>query len=145
MSKQVYWEDVQEGSEIPPLVKQPTTRQLVMYAGASGDFYEIHYDKDFAQSTGLPSVIVHGALKNAFLAQAVTDWMGEQGTLRKLGCQYRGMDVPGDTLSCGGRVTRKYIDNGRHLVDLELWIINGKGQNTTPGWATVELPARNPG
>lgn len=145
MSKQVYWEDVQEGREIPPLVKQPTTRQLVMYAGASGDFYEIHYDKDFAQSAGLPSVIVHGALKNAFLAQVVTDWMGEWGTLRKLGCQYRGMDVPGDTLSCGGKVTRKYVDNGRHLVDLELWIVNSKGQNTTPGWATVELPARNPG
>ena len=43
---QVYWEDVTEGMEISPLVKEPTTQQLVKYAGASGDYYQIHYDKD---------------------------------------------------------------------------------------------------
>jgi acyl dehydratase len=143
MGKQLFWEDVQEGMELPPLVKHPTTRQLVKYAGASGDFYEIHYDKDFAQSTGLPGVIIHGALKNAFLAQLVTDWMGEYGTLKKLGCQYRGMDVPGDTLTCKGRVTKKYIQEGQHLVDCEIWLENSKGQKTTPGWATVALPSRS--
>jgi acyl dehydratase len=113
-----------------------------MYAAASGDFYEIHYDKDFAQAQGLQGVIVHGALKNAFLAQLVTDWMGEQGTLKKLGCQYRGMDSPGDTLTCKGRVTKKYVHNGEHLVDCELWLENGRGEKTTTGWATVALPTR---
>ena len=39
MAKQVYYEDVIAGSEIPPLVKQPTTHQLVMWAGAAGDYY----------------------------------------------------------------------------------------------------------
>ncbi len=48
MGKQVFYEDVEVGMEIPPLVKTPSTRQLVMWAGASGDYYEIHYDKDFA-------------------------------------------------------------------------------------------------
>ena len=38
MPEQVYWEDVAEGMELPALVKEPTTRQLVQYAGASGDF-----------------------------------------------------------------------------------------------------------
>ena len=95
MADHPYWEDVDEGSQIPPLVKRPTTRQLVRYAGVSGDFYEIHYDKDFAKSTGLSGVILHGALKSAFLGQMLTDWIGPNGTLRKLGCQYRGMDEPG--------------------------------------------------
>ena len=63
---------VKAGEEIPELVKHPTTRQLVQYAGASGDFYEIHYDQDFARSTGLPGVILHGLLKAGFLAQLVT-------------------------------------------------------------------------
>ena len=80
---QLLWDDVQEGMEIPTLVKNPTTRQLVRYAGASGDHYEIHYDKDFAQSDGLPGVILHGALKSAFLAQLMTDWIGDHGTLLK--------------------------------------------------------------
>ena len=61
------------------MVKEPTTRQLVQYAGASGDFYEIHYDKDFALGNMLDGPILHGALKSAFLGQLVTDWMGPLG------------------------------------------------------------------
>ena len=143
MGKSPIWEDVQEGMDIPSLVKVPTTRQLVQYAGASGDFYEIHYDKDFAQGNGLTGPILHGALKNAFLAQLITDWMGEEGSLKKLSCQYRGMDVPGDTLTCKGIVKRKYVEGGRHMVDCELWLENGTGERTTPGSATVILPSRS--
>jgi len=73
MSGQLYYEDIVVGSEITPLLKQPTTRQLVMWAGASGDYYAIHYDKDFALSKGLPGVIVHGQLVGCFLGQLITD------------------------------------------------------------------------
>ena len=78
-----------------PLEKNPTTQQLVKYAGASGDYYQIHYDQEYARANGLPNVILHGALKNAFLGQFMTDWIGERGALKKLSAQYRGMDVPG--------------------------------------------------
>ena len=142
MSNVLYWEDVEEGTEVSPLEKHPTTQQLVMYAGASGDFYQIHYDNDFAKNNGLPGVIIHGALKNAFLGQLMTDWIGEGGTLRKLSCQYRGMDGPGDTLTCKGTVTRKYQEGGQNLVDCDIWLENGKGEKTTPGTATVQLPSR---
>ncbi len=144
MGKPLFWEDVTEGMEIPPLIKVPTTRQLVQYAGASGDFYEIHYDKDFAQGTGLVGPILHGALKNAFLAQLITDWIGELGTLTKLSCQYRGMDVPGDTLICKGTVERMYVDDGRHMVDCQIWLENSGGERTTPGSATFILPSSGP-
>jgi acyl dehydratase len=139
---QLQWQDVEEGMDIPTLVKNPTTRQLVRYAGASGDFYEIHYDKDFAIGNNLPGPILHGALKNAFLSQLMTDWIGEEGTLCRLACQYRGMDEPGKPLYCKGRVTQKYVEEGRHLVDCEIWVENSEGQTTTPGNATVELPSR---
>ena len=143
MSKVIYWEDVKEGMEVPPLVKHPTTQQLVKYAGASGDFYQIHYDVDFAKRNGLPGVIIHGALRNAFLAQLMTDWIGEHGALRKLSCQYRGMDVPGDVLTCKGIVTKKYQEDDRCLVDIDIWLENGKGERTTPGAATVQLPSKS--
>ena len=142
MAGQVFWEDVSEGSEIPALVKNPTTRQLVQYAGASGDFYEIHYDKDFAESTGLPGVIIHGALKNAFLGQLVTDWAGPLGVVKRLTCQYRGMDVPGEPITATGTVSRVYQENGENLVDCEIRLVNPRGENTTPGSATVTLPSR---
>ena len=142
MEGQVFWEDVSEGSEITALVKNPTTRQLVQYAGASGDFYEIHYDKDFAESTGLPGVIIHGALKNAFLGQLVTDWAGPSGVVKQLTCQYRGMDVPGQPITARGTVSRVYQENGENLVECQIWLENAQGENTTPGSATVALPSR---
>ncbi len=142
MADQVFWEDVAEGMDLPTLVKNPTTRQLVQYAGASGDYYEIHYDKEFAQSTGLDGVILHGALKNAFLGQLITDWIGPQGVLKRLSCQYRGMDFPGNTITGKGAVTRKYREGGQSLVDCDIWLENPQGEKTTPGVATVALPSR---
>jgi acyl dehydratase len=141
-SKQIFYEDVEVGAAIGPLEKDPTTQQLVKYAGASGDFYQIHYDKDFALKNNLPGVILHGALKNAFLGQLMTDFAGELGWLRKLSVQYRGMDQPGTKVICKGRVAKKYIDGSNHMVDCEIWLENTKGEKTTPGSATVILPSR---
>ena len=143
MAKQLYFEDVQEGSNIPTLEKNPTTKQLVMYAGASGDYYQIHYDQNFAASVGLPTVILHGALKSAFLGQLMTDWIGNHGTLKKLSVKYRGMDVPNKPLYCKGTVTKKYIDKNQHLVECDIYIETADGKKTTPGSALVSLPSKN--
>ena len=142
MAEQVYWVEVQEGTELPPVVKNPTTQQLVKYAGASGDYYQIHYDKDFAKNNDLENVILHGALKNAFLGHLVTKWMGPEGDLKRLACQYRGMDIPGTPVTAKGVVTRKYQEQGANLVDCEIWLENKDGERTTPGSATVTLPLR---
>ncbi|HXF52107.1 MAG TPA: MaoC/PaaZ C-terminal domain-containing protein [Dehalococcoidia bacterium] len=142
MATQVYWEDVKEGDEIPQLKKNCSTQQLVLWAAASGDFYQIHYDQDFARATGLKGIIVHGALKNAFLGQLLHDWVGEQGRIKRFGCSYRGMDYPNQDIICRGVITRKYVENGEHLVDLDIWTENPEGQKTSPGTATVALPSR---
>ena len=142
MTEQIYYQDVAVGSEIPPLVKQPTTRQLVMWAGASGDYNPIHYDKDLAQSRGLPGVIVPGQLAGSFLGQLITDWIGEQGRLSKLSCSYKGMNLPGEALTCGGKVSQKYVEQGEHCVECNLWVENEKGEKTVTGMATIVLPSR---
>ncbi len=142
MTGQLYFEDIAVGSEIPALVKQPTTRQLVMWAGASGDYNPIHYDKDFAQSRGLPGVIVQGQLVGSFLGQLVTDWMGERGVLRKLTCNYKGMNYPGEAIICKGMVIKKYMGNGEHYAECRLWAENAKGEKTVTGMAVVIMPAR---
>ena len=126
---------VKVGDEVPELVKHPTTRQLVRYAGAQGDFYEIHYDQDYARGVGLPGVILHGLLKAAFLGQLVTDWLGADGDIRALELSYRGIDQPGHPYTCRGRVTR--VEGNQ--VDLEIWGQDESGQRTTIGTATVEL------
>ena len=144
MTRQIYYEDVEVGSELPSLEKNPTTSQLVQYAGASGDFYQIHYDKDFALANQLPGVILHGALKNAFLGELMTDFAGEAGWLRKLAVQYRGMDQPGSKITARGKVVKKYTEGNAHIVECEIWLENAKGEKTTPGSAAVILPSRGP-
>ena len=143
MGKQLDYEDIAIGCEIPLLVKQPTTRQLVMWAGASGDYNPIHYDKDFAQSRGLPGIIVHGQLVCSFLGQLMTDWMGEQGNLRKLTCSYKGMNFPGEALVCKGKVTNKYVEDGEHYVECSIWAENGNGEKTVSGMAVIIMPSRS--
>lgn len=153
MKKQLYYEDVEVGSEVIPLAKIATTEMLVKWAGATGDFNPLHYEDAFAASQGVGSPIVHGALKRAWLGHLMTDWIGEQGILKRLSCQYRGMDYPrkmkdmvtpeeGETWWCKGTVTKKYVEDGQHIVECDIWVENGKGEKTTPGTATVILPSR---
>jgi len=153
MKKQLYYEDAEVGSEVIPLAKIATTEMLVKWAGATGDFNPLHYEDAFAASQGVGSPIVHGALKRAWLGHLMTDWIGEQGVLNRLSCQYRGMDYPrkmkdmatpeeGETWWCKGTVTKKYVEDDQHIVECDIWVENGKGEKTTPGTATVILPSR---
>jgi acyl dehydratase len=141
MPKQVFYEDVEVGQDIPSLIKHPTSRQLVMWAGATEDFYELHYDKDWADSRNM-RIIIHGRLKAAFMGQLMTDWIGDEGELKKITVSYRGLDSPGDDLTCKGKVTGKRTEGDRHLVECEIWTENPKGEKTTQGAAVVDLPSR---
>jgi hypothetical protein len=153
MSKQLYWEDVEVDSEVTTLPKVATSQMLVKWAGASGDLNPLHYDNAFAASSRVGKPIIHGALKRQWLIQLMTDWIGEEGTLKKFSCQYRVMDYPramrtmteaeeGETWQCKGKVTKKYAEDDEHYVDCNIWIENGKGEVTTPGKATVVLPSK---
>ncbi|HET9061759.1 MAG TPA: MaoC/PaaZ C-terminal domain-containing protein [Candidatus Binatia bacterium] len=133
------WESIKDGDELPVLKKKPTLTQLVKYAAGSGDFNPLHHDYNFAQSKLIGSIIVHGRFKYAALGELVSNWLGHRGRIRKISCQYRGMDFPDRELTCGGKVIRKWEDGGRKLVDLQLWAENDEGKKTTPGTATVEL------
>jgi acyl dehydratase len=142
MAGQVYYEEIAVGTEAPALVKYPTTMQLVKYAAASGDYYQIHYDKDFALENGLPGVIVHGWLALSFLGQMLTDWIGERGALIKLSGNYRGMNRVNEEIFCYGTVTKKYIENGKNCARVEIWAENPGGERTVTGSAVVTLPSR---
>ena len=127
--------NLEVGQELPELVKNPTTRQLVQYAGASGDFYEIHYDQEYARSTGLPGVILHGLLKAGFLAQLVTSWAGKQARLKTFEVSYRGLDLPGRPCRCRGVL--KSLDG--NTAELDVWTEDPDGNRTTLGTVTVQL------
>ncbi len=142
MSDQLYFEDINEGQEVTTLSQHCDSQRLVYWAAGSGDFYQIHYDKDFAQRTGLPDRIVHGALKHALLGRLLHEWVGAEGRVRRVACQYRGMDMVDKDVICKGVVTGKRSEDGENLVDVDVWTETPEGQKTTPGTATVALPSR---
>jgi len=142
MKKRLYYEDIALGSEIPPLVKKPTTEQLVKWGKVSGDNNPIHFDEDFARSRGLPGIIVQGQLAFSFLVQLLSDWTGEQGIIKKLNCSYKGMNFPEETLTCRGKVVKQYTMADKGYVDCNLWVENPRGEKTLSGMATVSLPHR---
>ncbi len=140
---QICYEDVQVGMELPSLQKQATTQTLVRWAGASGDYAQIHFDKDVAIGRGFSKgVILQGKLKFAWLGQLVTDWINPRGIVKSMTCQYRGQDLPGDVITCTGEVTNKYVKDGEHYVECRIWTENQRGERTTPGTAIVVLPSR---
>jgi acyl dehydratase len=138
----VYAEDVNVGQPLPDLVKGPIQQiQLTRYAGASGDFNPIHQDDEFAKAAGMGGVFGHGMLTMGFVAQSVTDWAGA-GSVRKIGVRFQGLVRLKDMITCKGRVLAKSSKDGTHLVELELWAENQKGEKVVTGKATVALPSR---
>ena len=78
----------------------------------------------------------------AWLGQLLSEWIGEEGSIKSYGCSYRGMDVPDEDLVCTGTVTKKYVEGDEHLVACDIWVENSKGDKTTPGTAVVALPSK---
>lgn len=74
----------------------PVTRaDLVRYAGASGDFNPIHWNREFAENVGLPGVIAHGMFTMALGGRLVADWAGDPGRVVEYSTRFtRPVPVP---------------------------------------------------
>jgi acyl dehydratase len=141
LPEQTYWDDIEVGHEIS-MTEETSSQRLVIWAGASYDFYQIHYDDNFAKNNNLPDIIVHGALKGMWVGKLLDEFVGEQGWIKKWGVSYRGMDPARQDVTVWGKVTRKYEEGGEALLDLDVGVAQPNGTQTTPGTATVKLPKR---
>ena len=142
MADQVYWDDIEEGAEIALEKEEMSSQRLVVWAAASGDFYQIHYDDGFAENNRLPGIIVHGALKGMLIGRLLAEWTGSEGRIVNWGVSYRGMDPARQDLRVWGKVTKKYEQDGEALLDLDVGVAQPDGTQTTPGTATVALPKK---
>ncbi len=138
---QTFWDDVTEGQELT-LTEQTSSQRLVIGAAASGGFYQIHYDDNFAKGNNLPDIIVHGALKGMLVGRLLDEFAEDQGWIEKWGVSYRGMDKAREGVTIWGKVTKKYQEDGKNLVDLDVGVRQVDGKETTPGHATVSLPTK---
>ena len=101
----------------------------------------VHWDNDFARTVGVPAAYDFGPERVAWLSHMLTDWMGDDGFLRRLNTQIRRHNPVGDAVWCNGTVTGKTVDGDRHLVQCEVIGANQTGALSIKGYAEVELPA----
>jgi acyl dehydratase len=130
-----------EGSQLAPFVVERLSRtDLVRYAGASGDFNPIHHDEHFATAAGNPTVFGHGMLTAGFVARCITDAVGA-GNLRRYKVRFATRVWPGDTITCSGRITRRYEEAGETRVDGEVTATTQRGETAVTGSFTAAVPA----
>ncbi|MGH3342927.1 MAG: MaoC family dehydratase [Carbonactinosporaceae bacterium] len=133
MAATLSYDDVDEGTELPRRTFPVQRVNLVMYAGASGDFNPIHWNQRFATAVGLPDVIAHGMFTMAEAGRLVTDWTGDPGAVLEYGVRFtRPVVVPDDDrgaeIVVSGTVAEKLGDR-RVRVDLTATA----GENTVLG------------
>ena len=138
-------EDIVIGDALPALAKGPiTASHLMRWAAAMENWHRIHFDWRYATAhDGLPDVVVNGSWKQHVLLQLLTDWVGERGWLWKVAFQFRGMNVPGETLTAWGRVTAIEQRGGYGLAWVDIGLKNDRGEESTPGTAIAVWPTRH--
>ena len=103
---------------------------------------ERHLDTAQARTEGMPGAYDIGLNRAAWAVQAVTNWMGYDGILLQLDVELRGAVIVSDSLWCRGVVDRREVRDGRHVVGVELFVENQRGDRVAKGSAVVSLPAR---
>lgn len=102
----------------------------------------VHWEEDFALEVGAPGAYDYGPERNSWLTHQLTNWMGDDGFLRSSQCKVRRHNPEGDMLFIKGKVTRKYEEGGRKLVEIEQEGRNQDGELSVVGTGVVELRSK---
>lgn len=128
--------DLQVGStHTERLVEDLKRTQIVMYAGASGDYNPVHTDEVFTtEVAGYPSVFAHGMLTMGMTGKMLTNYVGD-GRLTEYGVRFTSQVFPGDTLDATATVTG--VADG--IVELDITTVNQKGVEVLKGSAKARV------
>ncbi|MCP4682853.1 MAG: hypothetical protein GY864_11015 [Desulfobacterales bacterium] len=137
MSNQLNWDDITEGFSFAPWERSDLNIELFQeYGEASGDGNPMHTDEEYAQDLGYPTVFAQGMLIMAFATKYITDLSGV-GSVRRIWSKFRKQTWPGETLRFQADVVKKYEENGKKLLDLDVRGKNLDGEEKIITEATV--------
>ena len=141
--REVFFEDVAVGMEMPTLVKGPIIKlHNIIYAGASGDFNPLHTDDDFARAVGMKDgVISQGMLVMGFVGQAITNWVPRR-CLKDFCVRFTGITRPGNTITVKGSVREKRQEAGENIILCDVVALDEEGDVKITGRFTAALPLK---
>lgn len=123
------------------VVDDLTRTQIVMYAGAGGDYNPLHTDDKFTKEVaGYPGVFAHGMLTMGMTGRIITDWVGD-GRITMYEVQFRVQVWPGDTLTAKATVSKIYNEGGQNFADFDIETTNQKGETVLIGKASAKIDA----
>ena len=123
------------------VVDDLTRTQIVMYAGAGGDYNPLHSDDKFTKEVaGYPGVFAHGMLTMGMTGRIITDWVGD-GRITMYEVQFRVQVWPGDTLTAKATVSNIYKDGDQDMADFDIETTNQKGETVLIGKASAKVDA----
>jgi hypothetical protein len=102
----------------------------------------VHWENEFALMVGAPGAYDYGPERCSWLTHHLTNWMGDDGFLRRAHSKIRRHNPEGDALFIDGRIKRKFAEDGRYLVEIEQEARNHDGELSVVGGGIVELPKR---
>jgi acyl dehydratase len=105
----------------------------------------VHWEDAFARMVGAPGAYDYGPERCSWLTHHLTNWMGDEGMLRAAASKIRRHNPEGDTLFIYGHVARKFVEYGRHLVEIEQEARNQDEELSVAGTGVIELPTRGNG
>jgi len=100
----------------------------------------VHWDTELATRVGAPGAYDYGPERCSWLTHHLTNWMGDDGFLRRAHCKIRRHNPEGDTLSIDGSIVRKFVEDGRHCVEIAQEARNQDSELSVIGGGVVELP-----
>ena len=134
------WAGVNEGDELINLTFPISMRTLMIDVAGTRDLYPIHHDREFAKGNGARDIFVNTMFYEGLFGRIATDWAGPEAFLRKLRFSMKSPNCLGDVMTSRGWVTKKYEDDGKKLIDLEIHLDNQLGPSATVASLTIELP-----
>jgi acyl dehydratase len=135
------WADATVGQLLEGAEVTVDWNTVVLQVSGSQDWNRVHHDPDYAHESGHPSIFLNTGWTSAHLFKVASDWIGASGWIERFEFRMRQMNAFGDTVCSGGQVRDKRIDEaGRRMVDLDLWLENGRVGRTTTASAVVVFP-----
>jgi acyl dehydratase len=131
--------DIKVGDELPTFERTTGFHNWNRYAAVNDEFVPIHMDDDAGRAAGYPSAFGMGNLQWAYLHNLLRQWIGDEGDILSLNCQFRSANVKGQTVTAHGTVTAVRDDGNRRIVDLDVWTEEQNGTKLAPGRATVAV------
>ena len=142
-SKQRYWQDVNEGDEVPALEFPMTVHRLVVQAGGNMDFAQIHHNTEVAQAQGAPEMYANNVFSQAMWERTIREFIGLDGVIKKMGpFRMKTFTIVGETVRVHGNVSRKWQEGGENFVEFSLASTISSGDSVV-GTMTATLPSRS--